>query len=700
MSAAARGALLADEDLAALKWLEGLDAPVIAAPRSRRGRAVFYYVPNNDLDAKGGNPASVAEIRVAKVSKPHFFDHSIPFCYQWRFPGNSHSEQSAVVISRMADKLYQFGRGVDMAWAWGEVVPARQADSWLTEYPGIVYRPGSLGGEAGLLCPQAGSLTSLAERYDATRHRFTKVADRGKQQLAFSQAPKPKFNSRPYENPPVRALYDLSVAWPCSHIVKLTERIRETAAQRLLEGLPGKHDEIERLVLGRNATEADKSARIRVVPLPSIGHSHADRSVRRVLLEIPQQCSLRPDDIQWAFSGLVVDVDPESGEVTNSLVAASDSRMLRHYCVGYGLTAREWRSVTAVALPIAVARRRIDPARLHLESKGGVERMSETTRAAGAVLQALRHLGMRAIVTTMRLQREPFEDKGSRAEAFAEGTRFAKERLWHVEIVFTEAVTGPLVIGDGRYLGLGLMAPVRAAVGQDGIYSFRIADGLLPQASPIECSRALRRAIMALVQDQLGASVTLPTFFTGHEADGSPARGGSHTHLAFVADLERCRLLVISPHSLEHRLPTRTERVYLRTLSAAAEQLTQLRAGRAGLLTLSAMQAGRADPILAMARAWQSVTDYHVTRHAKRVSLEDAFVDDIRTEIHRLGLPTPTRVDVLELSNGVRGGISGRARIQFNVVVRGPILIGRTRHVGGGLFAGVDGRQDGDGIGH
>jgi CRISPR-associated protein Csb2 len=66
----------------------------------------------------------------------------------------------------------------------------------------------------------------------------------------------------------------------------------------------------------------------------------------------------------------------------------------------------------------------------------------------------------------IRVQREPFESNGERIEVFAEGTRFSKHRLWHVEIEFSDEILGPLLIGDGRFLGLGLMAPVpgRAAV--------------------------------------------------------------------------------------------------------------------------------------------------------------------------------------------------------------------------------------------
>ena len=32
--------------------------------------------------------------------------------------------------------------------------------------------------------------------------------------------------------------------------------------------------------------------------------------------------------------------------------------------------------------------------------------------------------------------------------------------MWHAELRFPTPVAGPLLIGDGRFCGLGLMAPV------------------------------------------------------------------------------------------------------------------------------------------------------------------------------------------------------------------------------------------------
>jgi CRISPR-associated protein Csb2 len=134
--------------------------------------------------------------------------------------------------------------------------------------------------------------------------------------------------------------------------------------------------------------------------------------------------------------------------------------MLRHYGLGDQSFTR-WRTITPAALPEIAKRRRIEPSRRHAEAKAGQERAAEQQRAAIAVIQAIRHAEILAGVDSVRVQREPFEANGERVESFASGTRFSKESLWHVEIEFSQPLFGPISIGDGRYLGLGLMSPIK-----------------------------------------------------------------------------------------------------------------------------------------------------------------------------------------------------------------------------------------------
>jgi CRISPR-associated protein Csb2 len=403
------------------------------------------------------------------------------------------------------------------------------------------------------------------------------------------------------------------------------------------------------------------------------------------MVEVPAGCALRPDDVQWAFSGLELS-DPETDAVQDLiLIPASDEGMLVHYGAMDRVRSRVWRTVTPAALPEPAKRRRIDPARVAAEAKDGSERAAEQGRAAAAVTQALRHAEVRSRPEAIRLQREPFEALGDRVEAFAPGTRFAKERLWHVEIAFNTPIAGPLVIGDGRFLGLGVMAPVRHV---QGVHAFVVEGGLAAMAQPIEVAVALRRAVMARVQEVLGSRTSLPSFFTGHERDGSPA-GTEHPHLTFMFDPGATRLLVVAPHVVDRRATTREERDDLASLDAALTDFRELRAGSSGRLTLRARSVDTdTDPLFAPSRTWESVTLYQVTRHTKGVGAAEALSADLRAECRRCGLPEP-RVTPRE-PRGVPGvGLVGGARLTFEVAVEGPIVLGRSRHSGGGLFAGL-----------
>jgi CRISPR-associated protein Csb2 len=502
----------------------------------------------------------------------------------------------------------------------------------------------------------------------------------------------------PYDSPPVRLLFELRdrkgdfFPWPFTDVVRLVEIVRNGAA----EVLPDQRACIDR-VFGRcrDATEADKASRIRILPLPSIGHVHAERSIRRLLVEVPPDCPLHPRDVAWAFTAWTPH-DPDTGEFSGwQLVEigadAGDryKRMPRHYGIGDDLF-RRWRTVTPAALPECAARRRIDPARRREEAKGGAERAAEEQRAAAAVRDALRHAGVATPVESIRVQREPFEAKGARAEDFASGTRFSSFRLWHVEIAFAAPRPGPVVIGDGRYLGLGLMAPVNAPV---ALHAFAIP-AFTAENSAALLAQALRRAVMVRVRDVLKKRPDegLPLFFCGHEPDGAPARA-KHEHLFFAVEPgPSARLLILAPHIVGHRPATAGEVGNLRTLDAALSGFVRLTAGSAGVLELAPLPEPQpGDPLLGPARTWESRVPFRPTRHASRgKDLAAAVVQDVLVECGRRGLPRPD-ADVLDLTAGPKGGnLAARIRLRFAVAVNGPLLLGRDSHTGGGLFAVAD----------
>ncbi len=684
----AQGQTLPERFSAALEWLESLPPPVIAAPRQRLGRRVDLFVPNNDADSPkvGGDPDKVAEIRTKKLVQPRLLEGDPWFDYAWPLPASS-AHTGALVDA--AESLYQLGRGVDMAWALAEVIEDEALEARLEAHPGSIHRPHGRTGSRALACPAAGSLASLVRRHGAVRLREEGTGKAAK--VLFANAPKPRFVPIAYAGVRHRLVFELRDRehdarlwpWPLARVVRLVERVRDGAAERLRTALPAASDDIERALIGRAPSGGQPgpiNQRVRIIPLPSIGHEHVDRAVRRVLVEIPSFCPLRPDDLAWAFAGLET-ADPDSGVVDPIvLVRAAGDDMLRHY----EAPARRWRTITPVALPESARRRRIEPARQREEAKAGVERAAEHARAVAAVHTAIRHAGLRGAVIDVHVQREPFDARGHLAEAFAPETRFEKERLWHVEVALDAPIDGPVALGDGRFLGLGLMAPVPDV---NGVFAFGLVGAAAHDAVPL--CRALRRAVMSRVQGEIGTT-QLAAYFTGHDQDGAPAREDVASHLAFHFDPQAQRLLIFAPHQLDRRGMSSAEARHLAVLDRALVGFSELRAGASGVHAVTRVPLAESSPHLGTSRVWQSTTPYAVNHHRKAGSAEGALTADVVAVCERGGLPRPT-VTVLA-SRGVPGrGLEGQLRLEFAVAVTGPVVLGRSRYLGGGLFGRADG---------
>ena len=281
-------------------------------------------------------------------------------------------------------------------------------------------------------------------------------------------------------------------------------------------------------------------------------------------------------------------------------------------------------------------------------------------------MQALRHAGVAVPVESIRVQREPFDRNGARAEEFAVPERFAARGLHHVEIAFAQAVRGPLVIGNGRYLGLGLMAPQKDAF--HDVLVFSIApETSIATADATSLLHAVRRALMALSRDAIGH---VPRLFSGHEREGAPARSGGHEHVFLAVDDADGdglidRLIVAAPWICDRTIEGRRED--RACFDRVSRKLTHVRAGRLGVLDLGpARVIAAGDPLLGPACVWESRTTYRPTRHAGRgKDPNTAVLRDVIAECERRGLPKP-EVELLGLNVGPNGGgLAARVRLRF-----------------------------------
>ncbi len=434
----------------AFAWLERLDPPLVLAPRKRVAAPVQYFVPNNDLDSVGNDPRRSPDIRTAKVLKPLIIEGDEPFVFIWEFETEP---DNAELIVGLCERLHTFGRGLDGAFASAMVGDVDAAKSLADEYRGSIARPTSTGGGRAtyLPCPEPGSLRSLHERFDATRSRFARVGTGRKAVIEFRQPPKGSMRLVAYDRPSQYFTFEFREREESGafYPIRLTQSsavakaVRDLASERLSASTEPML--IEKFIFGRGTSGEESRQRVRFVPLPSVGTSFTDPSIRRIVVELPPECPIAASDLQWALSGQAL------GSIGSiRLVEATTNTMAALY--GIGRSSRRWQTVTPAVLPTP-----------HLRGRNGARaRLDAEKSAALDVVQALRHAGVRARATDVRVQREPFVERGLRADAF-EPDRFAIDRLYHVDVSFDGEVSGLLSIGDGRWMGLGLMRPVRGA---------------------------------------------------------------------------------------------------------------------------------------------------------------------------------------------------------------------------------------------
>lgn len=726
----------------ALAWLEALGAPVIAAPITAKAWGFTNFVPNNDLDAVGGDPRRIGKIRTGKTIKPRLIDGQPVFLYAWPFEASDDGLGYANAVCGIAESLFQFGRGVDMAYATAETLSNEVAEQRFARHSGPVWRPprGDAGGGVRLKCPQPGTLQSLIDRHDEQRKRIAGGLLR--------QPRQPRFRVVGYECPPDRLLFDLKPQdgsrqfqpWPLTQAAKLATLVRDCASKRLKHEMPEAVGCIERALIGQDASEADKALRVRIIPLPSIGTPNTDPSIRRVLIERPPDCPIRADDLAWAFSGLNIGTDYQTGEVKRSqdpvLSPADDlsmpRSMLRRYGIGNDAGARTWRTITPAALPIR---------RVHGEIPGSV-RLANEEQAADAVCQALRHAGVPVLPEVIRVQREPFFGKGARAEAFAEGSRFPAGRLWHVWISFARTICGPLAIGDGRYCGLGILSPASDALSCDTsdwqkagwsqppasrrVLYQRPVGALAPTSSrtqprtsahpelpttarfvldgkplpriqdAVRVAEWLKIALMSKAKGILGED-NIPPLLSGHGEPRDPA----HAHAFFLPEAN-------THGRIEHVL-VHAAAGFPAECGAVFSDMRELH-GRDGAawhialesLTCAAATA-RSSRLVGTAVKWQSVTPYLRPWHAKT---RFGSAEQIREECRRRRLPVPVEIEPWE-HPPVRAAHFHRFRskrgltqpdtggefwtVVFAEPVSGPLALGFGCHYGLGLFRLIDG---------
>jgi CRISPR-associated protein Csb2 len=219
------------------------------------------------------------------------------------------------------------------------------------------------------------------------------------------------------------------------HTMEVAAWLRHAAHERA-KAMKLDADFIERFVCGHGPNAEAKNDRFSYLPLPTIAPKGRDGRIRRVLLAEPfGGGGGKAQGIARRLAGASL-VEDGTGEIKADLRAIdpfADGVTLR-----YLRKARTFGSVTPLVLPG------------HDDFR--------TRKAHALVLKALAQAGYTTPVVEVTLQREPVFPGAELARAYRVPTYLKEFPRTHAIITFAEEVPGPVVIGAGRHIGLGLFA--------------------------------------------------------------------------------------------------------------------------------------------------------------------------------------------------------------------------------------------------
>ena len=404
---------------AAMRWLERLPPPIVACSQGgvKPPEWITYAPNNNDWDAKT-DPAAMKRDH-AETHAPTSFEHPPALFCAWPIPdGDDDARTHLVSLSGAADMVNRIGTAMDSAWANVRVMSKADFLDEAHRCGMRVLRPDDRGASAGGIrmgVPYQGCMDELAQI------RNTPVA-----------APR---------RWPLTVRYDAPWEWRVYAMLRADERpFAVDWADGAMLALRVK----ERLtdVFGRAGAHL-----ARVMPLPSVGHQHADLRIRRFAI-LRMDGGMAWDDADAALSGRPI---PGLG-----LVAGGCRRDLEFMNQHYAGTSTEWTSAT----PVRLSRVR-RPAR----PDASADKMRSAFQAASdGVCEMLRQAGVDAPVESVTVSDRGFppHDMEAFGNRRTELLKAARERrcLWHVRLSLERPVAGPLVVGHNPSLGLGVMAKV------------------------------------------------------------------------------------------------------------------------------------------------------------------------------------------------------------------------------------------------
>lgn len=447
----------------ALTWLEAQPAPLIVAPEAHDTAGYVLSVPNNamDLVAKawvkgnqhGTGDSNPATHRTMKAVRPRHMVGGDSVHYLWRVDEGSEVQAHVEALRDAARNAHVLGWGFDFVAVQADVISAAAAEDIL----GQRWKPCVARSGTPLRAPAMGTLEALRTRHEAFLQR---VGKSGKQLRPVP--PLTRFEVTGYrraEETPTRphAVFELRCddgnfhAHSQRRLMHIAGMVRHLAKILMTQSPPPDVpvDWVERYVMGHRERGADDHAQLAYVPLPTIGHPHADQAIRRVMLIAPAGDEGWLEHLARRLAGqrLVPAQGNEFGsEQPPYLHRVRQDNVAR--C--YSESANRWASVTPVILPghddkkPAKTRKLIE----RVLAQSGIE--TPCTYEWGAFPRFSKSYSAHKY------------GSDGKPQGYFRPDHLLDKTAVHLTLTFEDglSVSGPLTLGAGRHCGFGLMAGI------------------------------------------------------------------------------------------------------------------------------------------------------------------------------------------------------------------------------------------------
>jgi len=426
--------------VAALSWFERLDPPTIHAPRLKAGNAFTAYVPRNSDDItlrEHYKDIAAYEVRARRRAR---YDAqptlrrwiSSPIAYEWPVA----DEKCAQQVGRLSHELVCLGRGEDLAFARFQI--GKQP----LQHGANTWRPssGSLFMRNPLRVPMVGSISSLIAR-ERVRQRRVETKNFVDPPILYDECSY-DCGTRVSQRPLL--LYDLHdmgrdgwLNWRHNEGVTVAAMIRHALSTRAPQAWMG--------YATGHVQKGSIDDRLSWVPLPSIGHKHADGRIRRALVLGPEgerYDSERFREIRHALAHAPL---LQHGKQVGTIDETDDvAGAIRPYLQ----EGTHWKTVT----PLVTHGR---------TTRGGKQKGKFNPRKAEKLILAAFAKAPLPPIVAMHYQSAPFEASGRAAHDYRVPRHLAGFSRFHVSVTFSEPVSGPILVGIGRHYGLGLFSAER-----------------------------------------------------------------------------------------------------------------------------------------------------------------------------------------------------------------------------------------------